>query len=123
MQTIRKHASPGTVLGVAAIVIALAGTSIAANKVRPSANTVGAKALKTPITRTATASISPGTSGEATVTCQGQEQVISGGTRFNVVSGVGVDYAHMQGNGWLARGFNFLATPVIMTVEAYCLPK
>ena len=118
MSRIKRHVSPGLVLGVIAIVIALGGSAIAVK-----ASKVGGKDLKTLKTRTATVTINPNTSGQAIALCQGKEKFISGGTRFSVTQGAGVDFAHKEGNGYLARGFNFLATPVVLTTEAYCIKR
>ena len=124
MQTIRKHMSPGIVLGIIAIVIALTGTSIAAIKLK--ANTVGAKQLK-PITTASTNVALPGHSAvEGIANCPTGSDVISGGGKIDNAT-VGENQftleSYKSGNGWYVRVGNSGNDSRTLTVEAYCLKK
>jgi hypothetical protein len=141
---IRSRPSPAIVVAIVALVAVLAGTALAGpgastsakaitkSKVKKIANTQATKAVQSifPITsadlgtintRTATASINGGATGEATANCQAGEKVISGGSRGPSTFPVVLE-SHKQGEGWRVRAFNNTAdNNQTLTVEAYCL--
>jgi hypothetical protein len=135
--------SPAILVAVIALVAAFAGTAIAgpgastsavdksdvkriatkkANKAVNAAFPVTSAKLGTINTRTQTQTLPPtGFAGtDVTANCQTGEKAISGGV--NAPTGdVLVGSSHKQGEGWLARLFNFGGAPVSATVEVYCL--
>jgi hypothetical protein len=132
MGRIRKHVSPGVVLGVVALVIALAGTSIAlpgkgsvdGNDLKK--KSVGAKALRATSTQTRTESVAQGAYGEQTVPCPGGQQLISGGGSWDNTAKTEftpVVESNKEANGWHVRAFNGHTAARTLTVYAYCLKK
>lgn len=88
---------------------------------------VGAKKMGNIVTRNATATIAPNTTGTATAQCQTDEKVISGGYNTQVsTTTVFVAQESVRAsaeNGWRVSGLNIngSAANVSLTVTAYCL--
>jgi hypothetical protein len=146
MKRIISHISPGIIIGLIALIIALAGTAVAlpgsklidkndykkksvttralargaVTEGKLADDAVGASKLGNINTRTASTSVIGGTFGDAIANCQAGERVISGGSKgpgtFPLVS-----ESHKQGEGWQARVYNNTGTTATLTVEAYCL--
>jgi hypothetical protein len=132
MSRIRKYTSPGLVLGVVAIVIALAGTSLAgdsartARSVEPKVSQV-VQQLNIPPQSTNEGKV------EATVNCPARSnpegvagtRVVSGGATFAAGTPLTVDVQLLesgpQGNGWHVRYDNDQNTARSATVVALCL--
>jgi hypothetical protein len=146
----RSRPSPALVVGVLALVAALAGTAVAADPVATTsvskkktkkiaknqaikqidlafADTfpIGADELGTIDEHLQTTQIASGAAGEATANCDADEKVISGGYRwdnFPTQPIVGIDQVDKrEANGWRAGGFNLLGTTEPFTTFAYCL--
>ena len=125
MSSIRKHTSPGLVLGVVAVVIALAGTSLAGDSARTAAQ------VRTQVSQVVQQlSIPPQSTNEgkveATVNCpSGYGQVVGGGATFASGTPLTVDVrlfeSGPQGNGWHVRYDNDQNTARSATVAALCL--
>jgi hypothetical protein len=148
MKRIRAHLSPGVVIGIIALIVALAGTSVALpgkksidkNDFRKKSVTTRALAggavtsgkladgavvsdkLGDINTRSSSATVTNNYS-ELTANCQEDEQVISGGAKIDnpnvAVFSPYLFESHKQGNGWYARAY--VAGTFTFTVEAYCL--
>lgn len=131
VKVLRTH-GPGVILGMVAIVIALAGTSIALpgkNKVDGNdlkANTAGAKALKATTTAATNVALPGNSAVDGIATCPAGTQVIAGGGKIDNAA-VGEQQftleSYMSGNGWYVRVGNSGGAPRTLTVEAYCLQK
>ena len=124
MSRIRKHTSPGLVLGVVAIVIALAGTSLAGDSARTAAQ------VRTQVSQVVQQlSIPPQSTNEgkveATVNCPSGTKVVGGGATFASGTPLTVDVRLLesgpQGNGWHVRYDNDQNTARSATVAALCL--
>jgi hypothetical protein len=129
MSSIRKYTSPGLVLGVVAIVIALAGTSLAGDKTRTHPAGSVKKSIKT-LPAVQQLSIPPQSTNEgkveATVNCpSGYGQVVGGGATFASGTPLTVDARLVesgpQGRGWHVRYDNDQNTARSATVTALCL--
>ena len=122
MRRITKHLSPGLVIALIALLVALGGVSIAGKKKK--SHKIGAAGLKPIVTKTAGGSVAPGTLGDFTATCDAGQQVISGGLmRDNPTTAVQLLQSHEVGNGWEGQVYSSSAAPHVVTVEAYCLTK
>jgi hypothetical protein len=145
----RSRPSPALVVGVLALVAALAGTAIAADPVATTsiskkktkkiarnqavkqidlafeeAFPVTSAEFGTINTREQSFTIATGTSQSQTVSCQTGEKVISGGGRFNtdpLFTTAWTQYDYRVENGWRAGGLNASGAPQQYTVYAYCL--
>ncbi|MGC1801404.1 MAG: hypothetical protein WA701_13550 [Solirubrobacterales bacterium] len=131
MSSIRKYTSPGLVLGVVAIVIALAGTSLAGDKTRTHPAGSVKQSIKT-LPAVQQLSIPPQSTNEgkveATVNCpSGYGQVVGGGATFASGTPLTVDARliesgpNPQGHGWHVRYDNDQNTARSATVTALCL--
>ena len=129
MSSIRKYTSPGLVLGVVAIVIALAGTSLAGDKTRTHPAGSVKQSIKT-LPAVQQLSIPPQSINEgkveATVNCpSGYGQVVGGGATFASGTPLTVDARLIesgpQGRGWHVRYDNDQNTARSATVAALCL--
>jgi hypothetical protein len=126
MSRIRKHTSPGLVLGVVAIVIALAGTSLAGDR---QTHPAAVKNKVSPVVQQL--SIPPQSTNEgkveATVNCPSGTQVVGGGATFASGTPLTVDVrlfeSGPQGNGWHVRYDNDQNTARSASVAALCLQK
>jgi hypothetical protein len=145
----RSRPSPALVVGVLALVAALAGTAVAADPVATTsvskkktkkiaknqaikqidlafddAFPVGADELGTIDEHSQTTNIAVNTTGTAEVQCETGERVISGGWRDTAApttTSLIVPYEdHRTSNGWRASGLA-LGTARSITVFAYCL--
>jgi hypothetical protein len=128
----RRRPSPGLIVGTVALIVALAGTSFALpgrnnvdrNDLRR--NSVGAKALKGVVQRTAEVNIDQNKFGEATVICRRKQQVLGGGADWNNEA---VDERNEildsgpTAEGWHARGVNRHNERRTLFVTALCLKK
>ncbi|MGA6947366.1 MAG: hypothetical protein WBZ00_06380, partial [Solirubrobacterales bacterium] len=128
MSSIRKYTSPGLVLGVVAIVIALAGTSLAGDKTRTHPAGSVKQSIKT-LPAVQQLSIPPQSTNEgkveATVNCpSGYGQVVGGGATFASGTPLTVDARliesgpNPQGHGWHVRYDNDQNTARSATVTA-----
>jgi hypothetical protein len=146
----RSRPSPALVVAVLALVAALAGTAVAADPVATTsiskkktkkiaknqaikqidlafADTfpIGSDELGTIDEHLQTTQIASGATGEATANCDGDETVISGGSRWDnfptaPVPGI-TEVDKREGNGWRAGGFNITGATQPFTTYAYCL--
>lgn len=129
VERIRKHLSPGLVVGLVALLVAVGGTSIAGKKKKKfrglPANSVGAKQLKTPVLRTAGGSVAHDTLRDFTATCLPGEKVISGGVvRGNQTPALELLESGVLGNGWHGLVYyRAFSGSVEVTVQALCLPQ
>jgi hypothetical protein len=137
---------PAFVVAVAALIAALAGTAIAsdpvattsiskkktkkiakkqANKAVDAVLPLGASNLGEIREESETFNIAGNVAESHTVDCNDDEQVISGGSKWDNFPGnpfVGITQAdHRDGNGWRAGGRNFTGAAQPFTVYAYCL--
>ena len=121
----RSTPRPGLVLGVVAIVIALAGTSLAGESA-----TVSSTAAKAKVSQVVQQlSIPPQSTNEgkveATVNCPSGTQVVGGGATFASGTPLTVDVrlfeSGPQANGWHVRYDNEQNTARSATVAALCL--
>ena len=118
----RNHLSPGLVIALVALVVALGGTAFAAVKLK--ANSVGAKQLKTVVVKTAGGSVAPGTRGDFTANCDASQQILGGGVDIDTnTTAVQLEESHPQGNGWQGVVFSTSAAAHQITVQALCLNK
>jgi hypothetical protein len=117
--------SPGTLIGVAALVLALAGTSVAAQGIGK--NSVGAKELGKVKPRSASVVIDPGETGEAVAQCKRGEQLLGGGATFSGVTAeesADIDLSYPEGGkAWAGGGYNGDGDPRELLVTALCLKK
>jgi hypothetical protein len=139
MRRIRRHLTPGLALGVVAIVVALAGTSVAlpgknsvdagdlkknsVAKTEVAKNAIGSEELGGVTTTAVSVGVPSGTNGELTATCP-SGQAIGGGVKWdnpNVQNDNTVNESYLSGNGWYARGENQSGVDRTLTVEVYCL--
>ncbi len=119
--------SPGTLIGVAALVLALAGTSIAASQLGK--NSVGATELGKVKLRSAEDVMSPAQDrAEETVQCGRKEQLLGGGATLPDADPESTDPPSVEQNGpidkrtWYAVGHTDNDT-VTLLVTALCLKK
>ncbi|HZA88609.1 MAG TPA: hypothetical protein VE401_00110 [Solirubrobacterales bacterium] len=147
----RSRPSPALVVGVLALVAALAGTAVAADPVATTsvskkktkkiarnqaikqidlafdeAFPVGGDELGAIDEHLQTVQIASGTAGEATVTCDDPgERVITGGWKWDNFPGAPVpgitEIDKREGEGWRAGGFNITGATQPFTVYAYCI--
>jgi hypothetical protein len=122
--------SPGTLVGVAALVLALAGTSIAATELGK--NSVGATELGKVKLRSAEDAMSgfdpPENRAVASVECKKKEQLLGGGATIPDVDPLSTDPPSVEQNGpvdkrtWYAVGHTD-NQEVTLRVTALCLKK
>jgi len=94
----------------------------AVNQERVATNAIGAAQLKNLVTRTASVAVANLTSGLASVSCLGDEQIISVGTHWSVIdSELYTNYARISGNTAIGRGNNLTGLTHTFFVDAYCL--
>jgi hypothetical protein len=146
----RSRPSPALIVGVLALVAALAGTAVAADpvaqtsiskkKTKRIATNKANKAVEAfaeatfPIgggdlgeitERSQTNQIANGTTTSQTVNCESEERVISGGSRWDNFAttpiAVFTQEDKREGNGWRAGGINVSGATQPFTVYAYCL--
>jgi hypothetical protein len=145
----RSRPSPALVVGVLALVAALAGTAVAADPVAQTSISkkktkkiatnkankavdafaeallpVGGGDLGEITERSTTTQVANGTTTSQTVNCEAGERVISGGSRwdnFNAPIFVITQEDKREGNGWRAGGINASGAIQPFTVYAYCL--
>jgi FtsP/CotA-like multicopper oxidase with cupredoxin domain len=119
----RRHVSPGLVLGLVALMVALGGTAIAAKALK--ANTVGGKQLKPVTVRTSTDSLEPNSLSNLTTTCAPGEQILGGGIDVEPgqTTAVQIEESHAAGNGWQGIAYSTSAGTHQFTVQALCLAK
>jgi len=131
MERIRNQLSPGLALGVIAIVVALAGTSMAlpgknsVDKGDLKKNSVGASEVGAFSTATQSVPVPSGKNAEVTAICS-NGQIVSGGVKWdnpNVQNDSRINESYLSGNGWYGRGENQSGNARTLTVEAYCLNK
>jgi hypothetical protein len=136
-RTKRARPSPAIIVAVLAPVAALAGTAVAEQattsvskkKTKKIANNrANAQIdlrLGTIEERTQTFQVNAVSTVDQTVSCESDEQVISGGSRWDNFPGtpfVGITQVDKrEGNGWRAGGRNFTNTTQPFTVYAYCI--
>ena len=118
----RNHLSPGLVIALVALLVALGGTAIAGVKLK--ANSVGAKQLKTVVVKTAGGSVAPGTRGDFTANCNASQQILGGGVDIDSnTTAIQLEESHPQGNGWQGVVFSTSGAAHQITVQALCLQK
>lgn len=87
---------------------------------------VGAKQFGNIVTRNATTTVAPNTTGSAIALCQTDEKVIGGGYSTPDMTTASLWFTQESvrdsaQNGWRVKGFKFGAPPIQLTVTAYCL--
>jgi hypothetical protein len=131
MKTVRRHFTPGLVIGLIALIAATSGSAVAlkgsntVDKGDLKKNSVGSVELGALVTGTTTVTLASGASGEATAICP-SGQAVGGGIKWdnpNVGANTWVLESYLSGNGWYARGENDSPTNHVLTVEVYCLQK
>jgi hypothetical protein len=131
MKRLRKHVSPGLVVGVIALIAATSGSAIAlsgsntVDKGDLKKNSVGASEFSPFVTGTVSVSVASGAAAEGTAGCP-QGQAVSGGVKWDnqqVGANTWLLESYLSGNGWYARAENDSPNNHVMTVEVYCLQK
>ena len=118
--------SPGTLIGVAALVLALAGTSVAAQSIGKDA--VGAKELGPVKLRSQETVIPGGEMAEVSVSCKRGEQLLGGGATYpdsDPVERPSVEHSGpVTKRKWLAVGSNDdSALEATLRLTVLCLKK
>lgn len=133
----RGRPSPAIIVAVLALVAALGGTAVA----EQATTSISKKKTKKIATNKAnqqidlrlgtidehaeTFQVASNTTVDETLACEPDEQVISGGWRWDNFPGqpfIGVTAVDKrEGNGWRAGGFNFTGATQPFTVYAYCI--
>ena len=131
MKILRKHLSPGLVIGLIALIAAMSGSAMAlsgkntVDKGDLKKNSVGASELGVFTTGSVSVTVASGAAAEGTASCP-NGQAVAGGVKWdnpNVGANTWVLESYLSGNGWYARGENDSPSNHVMTIEVYCLKK
>jgi hypothetical protein len=131
MTKLRRHLSPGLVVGVIALIAATSGSAVAlsgkngVDKGDLKKNSVGSSELDALTTSSVAIPVASGAFAEGTANCP-SGQAVAGGVKWDnlaVGSNTWVLESYLSGNGWYIRGENDSPTDHVMTVEVYCLEK
>jgi hypothetical protein len=119
MSRIKQHLSPGLVIGILALCVALGGTAFALGR-----NSVGARELKPTVLREKEHVIAPHTTGVIDVKCRRGQQLIGGGVEeLGHPSALDVEDSHPRRNGWEGSVTNNDNVSHDVDAEALCLKK
>jgi hypothetical protein len=131
MKMLRKHVTPGLVIGLIALMAAMSGSAVAlkgsntVDKGDLKKNSVGSTELDALVTGTTSVTLASGVSAEATAACPAG-QAVGGGVKWDnpqIGANTWVLESYLSGNGWYVRGENDSPSTHVMTVEVYCLEK
>jgi hypothetical protein len=119
MSRIKQHLSPGLVIGILALCVALGGTAFALGR-----NSVGARDLKPIVTRENEQAVAPHTTKVLEVKCRKGQELTGGGIEeLGHPSNTDVEDSHPHGNGWEGSVTNNDNASHEADAEALCLKK